>query len=51
MKAYLVLDFTIHDLESFREYIEKVPSFIKRHGGKYIVQGAETHTNGGRLAT
>jgi uncharacterized protein (DUF1330 family) len=41
MKAYLVLDFTIHDLESFREYIEKVPSFITKHGGQYIVQGAK----------
>ena len=40
MKAYLVLDFTIHDLGSFREYIEKVPSFIEKHDGKYIVQGA-----------
>ena len=41
MKAYLVLDLAIHDFESFREYIEKVPSFINKHGGKYIVQGAE----------
>jgi uncharacterized protein (DUF1330 family) len=41
MKAYLVLDFTIHDLEAFREYIRKVPSFIEKHGGKYIVQRAE----------
>ena len=41
MKAYLVLDLTIHDPESFREYVEKVPSFIMKHDGKYIVQGAE----------
>jgi uncharacterized protein (DUF1330 family) len=41
MKAYLVLDLTIHDFGSFREYIEKVPAFIGKHGGKYIVQGAE----------
>ena len=41
MKAYLVLDLTVHDFGSFREYIEKVPAFIARHGGKYIVQGAE----------
>ena len=41
MKAYLVLDLMIHDFGSFREYIEKVPSFIKKHGGRYIVQGAE----------
>jgi uncharacterized protein (DUF1330 family) len=41
MKAYLVLDLAVHDFGSFREYIEKVPSFIAKHGGKYIVQGAE----------
>jgi len=41
MKAYLVLDLTVHDFGSFREYIEKVPAFIGKHGGKYIVQGAE----------
>lgn len=41
MKAYLVLDLAIHDFGSFREYIEKVPAFIGKHGGRYIVQGAE----------
>ena len=41
MKAYLVLDLKIHDFSSFREYIDNVPSFIRKHGGKYIVQGAE----------
>jgi uncharacterized protein (DUF1330 family) len=39
MKAYLVLDLAIRDFGPFREYIEKVPSFINKHGGKYIVQG------------
>ena len=33
MKAYLVLDLTVHDFGSFREYIEKVPAFIRKHGG------------------
>ena len=41
MKAYLVLDFAIHDLPGFRPYIAKVPSYIERHGGKYIVRGVE----------
>lgn len=40
MAAYLVLDFSIHDLPAFSEYIENVPKFIAKHGGKYIVQGA-----------
>jgi uncharacterized protein (DUF1330 family) len=40
MKAYLVLDFTVHNFGAFREYIEKVPAFIDKHGGRYIIQGA-----------
>jgi len=41
MKGYLILDFSIKDYGSFKEYIEKIPAFIKKHGGKYIVQGVE----------
>ena len=41
MKAYLVLDFSVRDLEGFRPYIANVPAFIEKHGGRYIVRGAE----------
>lgn len=41
MKAHLVLDLTIHDLNRFMEYINKIPDFIKKHNGKYIVKGVE----------
>ena len=44
MKAYLVLDFSVHDLEGFRPYIANVPAYISKHGGKYIVRGAEPTT-------
>jgi uncharacterized protein (DUF1330 family) len=40
MKAYLVLDFSIHDLPGFRPYIADIPAFIEKHGGRYIVRGA-----------
>jgi len=39
MNAYLVLDLTIHEMESFAEYVEKIPAVISNHGGKYAVQG------------
>ena len=39
MKAYLVLDLTIHDFAGFRPYIAAIPAFIAKHGGRYIVQG------------
>ena len=41
MKAYLVLDLTIHDLAGFRPYIAAIPAFIEKHGGRYIVQGVQ----------
>jgi len=41
MKAYLVLDLSIHDLSGFLPYVSAIPAFIEKHGGRYIVQGAE----------
>ena len=39
MKGYLVLDLKITDLNGFMEYVRKIPEFIKKHDGRYIVQG------------
>lgn len=39
MKGYLVLDLSIKVLEGFLEYAEKIPAFIEKHDGRYIVQG------------
>jgi uncharacterized protein (DUF1330 family) len=41
MNAYLILDLSIKDFESFKEYIEKIPIFIQKYHGRYIVQGVE----------
>ena len=41
MKGYLVLDLAINELSGFMEYAQKIPEFIKKHGGRYIVQGVE----------
>ena len=41
MKAYLVLDFSVHDLPGFLPYVSAIPGFIERHGGRYIVRGVE----------
>ena len=41
MKGYLVLDLAISELNGFMEYVQKIPEFIKKHGGKYIIQGVE----------
>jgi uncharacterized protein (DUF1330 family) len=44
MKGYLLLDFSINDLVGFKEYIDKIPEYIEKHGGRYIVQGSEPET-------
>jgi uncharacterized protein (DUF1330 family) len=41
MRAYLILDLTVNDLRGFAPYIEAIPAFIAKHGGRYIVQGAK----------
>lgn len=39
MSAYIILDLSIHNFDEFSEYIEKIPEFISKHEGKYIVRG------------
>ena len=34
-----MLDLTITELEGFLEYAEKIPEFIEKHSGRYIIQG------------
>jgi len=41
MKGYLVLDLSIIELNGFMEYVQKIPEFIKKHGGRYLVQGVK----------
>lgn len=41
MKAYLVLDLQVDDLEGFLPYVAQIPAHIERHGGQYIVRGVE----------
>ncbi|MCB1756105.1 MAG: DUF1330 domain-containing protein [Gammaproteobacteria bacterium] len=39
MKGYLILDMSITDLDGFMEYAEKIPAFIEKYGGRYVVKG------------
>ncbi|WP_020161425.1 DUF1330 domain-containing protein [Methylobacter marinus] len=39
MKGYLILDLKVENYAEFKVYIEKIPAFIEKHGGRYIVQG------------
>ena len=41
MKAYLQIDLDIIDLAAFMEYIERIPTLIKKYSGRYLVQGVK----------
>lgn len=41
MKAYLVLDFEVHDMAGFMPYVAQIPARIEQHGGRYLVRGVE----------
>ncbi|MEH6446345.1 MAG: DUF1330 domain-containing protein [Oceanospirillaceae bacterium] len=39
MKSYLILDFIITDLPAFMEYVQKIPPYLSKHAGRYLVEG------------
>lgn len=41
MTAYLVLDLTVNDLRDFLPYVDAIPAFIGKHGGRYASKGAD----------
>jgi len=41
MKGYLILDLSIVELNGFFEYVQKIPQYISKHGGRYIIQGVQ----------
>jgi uncharacterized protein (DUF1330 family) len=39
MAAYLIVDVDIKDVAAYEDYKAKVPEFIRKHGGEYLVRG------------
>ena len=44
MSAFILVDITVKNLEEYKEYLEKVPPFVAKHGGGYLVRGGEHRT-------
>jgi len=44
MPAYIVVDITIHDPETYERYKSLAPPSIAKYGGKYTVRGATVTT-------
>ena len=41
MHGYVVVDVNIKDMEGFTQYALRIPELIEKHGGRYIVKGAQ----------
>tara|TARA_R110002072_G_scaffold36301_3_gene107003 strand:- start:35905 stop:36195 length:291 start_codon:yes stop_codon:yes gene_type:complete len=41
MKAYLIIDLKVVDLDGFMEYVGRIPALIEKYQGQYLVQGVE----------
>jgi uncharacterized protein (DUF1330 family) len=41
MSIYLVIDLTIHNAETYAEYVTKVRPIVEAHGGRYLARGGE----------
>lgn len=41
MKCYLILDLKIVDLKEFMNYVKSIPEFLRKHEGRYLVEGVE----------
>jgi uncharacterized protein (DUF1330 family) len=42
MSAYVVVDVTVHDPESYREYVRLAPPTVGRYGGRYLARAGHT---------
>lgn len=42
--AYVVVEITIHDPETYKEYMALAPATIAKYKGKYLVRGGTTET-------
>jgi uncharacterized protein (DUF1330 family) len=42
VRAYVIVDITIHDPVVYEKYKELAPAGIATYGGKYLVRGAKT---------
>lgn len=44
MKAYVIVEITIHDKDLYEEYKKLTPAAIALYDGKFVVRGAKTET-------
>ena len=46
--AYIMVEFTIKDQEGWKEYGQKAPETITKHGGRFVVRGGKVEKLAGQ---
>ena len=44
MSAYIIVEVTIHDPETYKDYMQLTPAAIAAYDGKFIVRGGKTES-------
>jgi uncharacterized protein (DUF1330 family) len=48
MSVYLVIELSVHNADTYAEYVTKVQPIVEAHGGRYLARGGEiTPLSGG----
>ncbi|MBT3139490.1 DUF1330 domain-containing protein [Ruegeria litorea] len=41
MPAYIVAMMSIHDADRYKQYTDKTPPLVKKHGGRFLTRGQD----------
>jgi uncharacterized protein (DUF1330 family) len=44
MPAYVLAMMAIHDPETYRQYTDRTPPIVKKHGGRFLTRGEKVTT-------
>lgn len=44
MSAYIIGKVSINDPEIYKNYTDKVPALVEKHGGKFLIRGGNVET-------
>lgn len=48
MPAYVVAMMSVHDAETYRNYTDRTPPIVKKHGGRFLTRGEPVSTIEGK---
>ena len=49
MPAYVVAMMSVHDAETYKQYTDRTPPTVKKHGGRFLTRGEPVSTVEGQV--